>query len=207
VKNQERNSMERLTIEVGPFAVNSSIVHDGRKAYVIDPGAEGERLVSLISSKGLELECILLTHAHFDHIGAVAALKAAFPGAGVFVPPGDLQVYSHPMNQLPPEYPPVKLPEGVLPEFENGAIEVIPSPGHTPGGVCYYLSADKLLFSGDTLFAGSVGRTDLPGGHMPTLMNSLAALKRLPDDTLVIPGHGPATTIGEEKANNPFLQV
>jgi glyoxylase-like metal-dependent hydrolase (beta-lactamase superfamily II) len=198
--------MQRLTIEVGSFAVNSSIVYDSHKAYVIDPGADAQRLISLVSGKGLELECILLTHAHFDHIGAVAALKAAFPDAGVFVPPADVQVYSHAMNQLMPEYPPVKLPEGVLGDFTHESIKVIPTPGHTPGGVCYYLSADKLLFSGDTLFAGSVGRTDLPGGHMPTLMNSLAALKQLPDDTLVIPGHGPSTTIAREVATNPFIE-
>jgi glyoxylase-like metal-dependent hydrolase (beta-lactamase superfamily II) len=97
------------------------------------------------------------------------------------------------------------MPANILPPGELAEVETIFTPGHTPGGVCYHFPEAKVLFSGDTLFAGSVGRTDLPGGDMPTLLNSLEKLKLLPEDTIVIPGHGQATTIGRELAGNPFL--
>ena len=113
------------------------------------------------------------------------------------------------MNQMPPDYPPVgKLANLRHAETLAGdlpGVETIATPGHTPGGVCYYFPSEKLLLSGDTLFAGSVGRTDLPGGDMATLMESLKKLTVLPDDTIVVPGHGPRTTIGDEKRGNPFL--
>lgn len=199
--------MRYMTIEVGSFQVNASIVHDGETACIIDPGGEAGRIADILASKNLKLEKVLLTHAHFDHIGAVAELEAAFPGLGVFVPPGDIAVYTHPMNRYPPDYPPRPLPENLLSAPEVEGMETIPVPGHTPGGVAYYFPAEKVLFSGDTLFAGSVGRTDLPGGDMAALMKSLSSLKALPDDTVVVPGHGRATTIGEEKAINPFLKI
>ena len=117
-----------------------------------------------------------------------------------------MPVLTHPLNCFPPDYPAIEAPKNIadarsLPE----PMRTIETPGHTPGGVCYYLPEEKLLLSGDTLFAGSVGRTDLPGGDMPTLMDSLKKLTVLPDDTLVIPGHGSHTTIGREKTSNPFL--
>jgi glyoxylase-like metal-dependent hydrolase (beta-lactamase superfamily II) len=148
---------------------------------------------------------VLLTHAHFDHIGAVPELQRIYPSLPVYIHPSDVQVISHPMNQMPPEYPPVAVFSNILPECPLKGCEVIETPGHTPGGVSYYFAEEKLLFAGDTLFAGSVGRTDLPGGDMATLMASLRKLTRLSDDTFVIPGHGAVTTIGEEKATNPFL--
>lgn len=197
--------MRRFTIEVGAFEVNASIVHDGSSAYVIDPGGEAERIAGILREKGLELKGMLLTHAHFDHIGGVAGLEAEFPGAWVFVPKGDIAVYTHPMNQLPPDYPPARLPKNLIEKPEIGGMEIIDTPGHTPGGVSYHFPADKTLFSGDTLFAGSVGRTDFPGGDMAVLMKSLEKLKRLDGDTLVIPGHGPTTTIAAEISGNPFL--
>ena len=127
----------------------------------------------------------------------------------VYVGEKDVAVLSHPMNQMPPDDPPVgKLANLRHAEALAGnlsGVETIATPGHTPGGVCYYFPGEKLLLSGDTLFAGSVGRTDLPGGDMATLMESLKKLTALPDDTIVIPGHGPRTTIGDEKRGNPFL--
>jgi len=117
--------------------------------------------------------------------------------------------FAHPMNQFPPDYPAIERPRPLetLEKLEHlEGLTVIPTPGHTPGGVCYYFPADKLLLAGDTLFAGSVGRTDLPGGDMATLMRSLETLKALPPDTTVIPGHGMFTTIKAELAGNPFLQ-
>ena len=110
------------------------------------------------------------------------------------------------MNAMPPDYPPVTMPKNAVETTDAPGCTIIETPGHTPGGVCYYFPADRLLLAGDTLFAGSVGRTDLPGGDMAVLMQSLKKLTALPDDTLVIHGHGPHTTISAEKASNPFLR-
>ena len=198
--------MERLTIQVGTFDVNCTILSSGGKAWIIDPGREGARIAQLLEQRGLEPAGILLTHGHFDHIGAIGELQEKWPALPVYVHPADVPVLTHPLNCFPPDYPAIEAPKNIadarsLPE----PMRTIETPGHTPGGVCYYLPEEKLLLSGDTLFAGSVGRTDLPGGDMPTLMDSLKKLTVLPDDTLVIPGHGSHTTIGREKTSNPFL--
>ena len=201
--------MNRTTIQVGGFAVNCSILSENGKAWIIDPGQEGDRIVKLLRESDLSPQAILLTHAHFDHIGAIPVLQAAYPDLLVYVHDNDLKVINHPLNQLPPEYPPIGQPKNpASPESLDNleSLEVLETPGHTPGGVCYYLKNAKLLFSGDTLFAGSVGRTDLPGGNMAMLTASLQKLTALPDDTVVIPGHGMFTTIGDEKRGNPFLQ-
>ena len=205
--------MERLTLQVGGFEVNCSILSENGKAWIVDPGQEPDRIIDTLAKKGLEPAAVLLSHAHFDHIGAIPGLLAKFPDLPVFVHEKDAPMFGHPLNQLPPEYPTFAKPKNLI-VFRSTLnlqpstfdLEVIETPGHTPGGVCYYLPKDKLLLSGDTLFAGSVGRTDLPGGDMATLMDSLRQLTALPDDTLVIPGHGPHTTIAAEKLGNPFLQ-
>ena len=205
--------MERLTIQVGGFEVNCSILSESGKAWIVDPGQEAGRIIDLLAKKGLEPAAVLLTHAHFDHISGIPGLLAKFPELPVYVHEQDAQMFGHPLNQLPPEYPSFARPKNIIvfrstfnlqPSTLN--FEVIETPGHTPGGVCYYFPKDKLLLSGDTLFAGSVGRTDLPGGDMATLMDSLQKLVALPDDTLVIPGHGMHTTIAAEKRGNMFLQ-
>ena len=202
--------MERLTIQVGPYEVNCSILEIGGKAWIVDPGQEAERIAGLLGKKGLEPAAILLTHAHFDHIGGVPGLQRAFPGIPVYIGEKDVAVLTHPMNQMPPDYPPVEKPANLRHAETLAAdlpgVETIATPGHTPGGVCYYFPGEKLLLSGDTLFAGSVGRTDLPGGDMGTLVDSLKKLTALPDDTIVIPGHGPRTTIGNEKRGNMWLR-
>ena len=204
--------MERLTIQVGSFEVNCSILSENGKAWIVDPGQEADRIVALLEKKGLEPAAILLTHAHFDHIGGVPGLLARYLDLPVYVHEKDAVMFGHPMNQLPPDYPPVGKPKGLtssigsIDSIKSIGVEIIETPGHTPGGVCYHFPAAKLLLSGDTLFAGSVGRTDLPGGDMATLMDSIRKLTSVPDDTLVIPGHGPHTTIAAEKAGNPFLQ-
>lgn len=201
--------MEETILQVGPYGVNCTILGINGKAFVVDPGHEAKRILAALAEKGLPLAGILLTHAHFDHIGGVPDMVAAFPDVPVCLGEMDFSVITHPMNQFPPDYPPIERPRNLKPasfaeELVNG-LKVIETPGHTPGGVCYYFPTENLLLSGDTLFAGSIGRTDLPGGNMPTLMDSLKKLTTLPDDTVAIPGHGPRTTIGEEKRSNPFL--
>ena len=201
--------MERLTVKVGGFEVNCSILCENGKAWIVDPGQDAARIIDLLAGKGLEPAAILLTHAHFDHIGAIPGLLEKFPALPVFVHEKDMPMFGHPLNQLPPEYPSFAKPRNLaaLDKLEDpDGLEILETPGHTPGGVCYYFPKDKLLLSGDTLFAGSVGRTDLPGGDMATLTDSLQKLTALPDDTLVIPGHGAHTTIAAEKRGNPFLQ-
>ena len=204
--------MQRYTIQVGSFEVNCSLLENEGKALIIDPGQEADRIIAALENKGWEPEAILLTHGHFDHINGIPGLLERFPDLPVCVSKEDAEVMSHPMNTLPPEYFPVTVPAKNLKtdlhnfSFLTFHFSFIPTPGHTPGGVCYFFPQEKLLLSGDTLFAGSIGRTDLPGGDMATLMRSLDSLRSLPEDTVVIPGHGMTTTIGRELASNPFLQ-
>ena len=197
--------MKFKTVTVGLYEVNCTLAIDGADAWVVDPGADEEAIVKAAEAEGAKIAGVLLTHAHFDHIGAIPGIKARFPEAPVYVHPSDEVMFGHPFNRLPPEYPSFPKPAGVVDARKFPLAEVIETPGHTPGGVCYYFKEDGVLLSGDTLFAGSVGRTDFPGGSMTTLVESLKKLKALPDLTKVIPGHGPSTTIGEEKGSNPYL--
>ena len=201
-------NMQKTTIKVGAFEVNCTILSWGDKAWIVDPGSEATRIAALLVKAGLTPEAILLTHAHFDHIGAVPGLQQRWQQLPVYVHKADDMVLTHPLNSFPPDYPPIDRPKNIKDALslngENG-VKVIETPGHTPGGVCYYFAEERLLLSGDTLFCGSIGRTDLPGGDFATLKESLKRLTALPDDTTVIPGHGVATSIGYEKDSNPFL--
>lgn len=210
--------MERTTFSVGTFEVNCSIACENGKALVVDPGAEATLVAAKLAKLELKPAAILLTHAHFDHIGAIPDLQRRFPGLPVFISDEDAKIVSHPFNQFPPDYPPVGELKDVrdtrtLKEFLasigwQATVDVIETPGHTPGGVCYLFADGQsgTLFSGDTLFCCSVGRTDFPGGSMPVLKESLEKLKLLPPKTVVVPGHGCETTIERELKSNPFLQ-
>ncbi len=197
-------------IAVGFLEVNCYLVWaDGAEsALVIDPGAEPAKIEAALARLGLKPAAVLLTHGHVDHIGAVGAL-ASKHGIPVWVHPDEMKLYRSPANALPPWIPAVQdLPEPAkeIPAVPGLAFSVLETPGHTRGGVCYYFADSAAVFTGDTLFAGSIGRTDLPGGDAATLQRSIRKLLELPPDTAVFPGHGEPTTIGDEAACNPFIE-
>jgi glyoxylase-like metal-dependent hydrolase (beta-lactamase superfamily II) len=199
---------------VGAFQENCYLVRaDGAdKALLIDPGDEAPKLQSALDELGVTPEAILLTHTHIDHIGAVAAIATA-TGAPVYCPRNELAVLANPGRFFPPDWGTVEpwdaeqpLDGGERLQLAGLDIEVVPTPGHSPGHVTYVIGG--ALFSGDVLFQGSIGRTDLPGADHATLMASIAGLlERFDDDTTVHPGHMGLTTLGRERATNPFLQA
>lgn len=203
---------------VGMLRTNCYLLGDerSRRAAVIDPGGGGGRICSRIRDLGLELAAILNTHAHYDHIVAAWTLKKEL-GGEIYLNPADqpllLQVIFGLAMRFHPEIRPVapdeidRMPiEGDILEFGEIRIEVLETPGHTPGHVSYYLSDHGMVFSGDTIFAGSIGRTDFPGGSHEQLLHSVRTkIFTLPDRTAIYPGHGPKTTVGKEKRTNPFF--
>ena len=208
--------MDVRSFTVGPVQENCHIARrDGaRDAVVIDPGDEAERLLEAIAALDLEVAAILLTHTHFDHVGAVAPVARA-TGAEVWCPEIEAPVLADIMRYVPwdgfgpfESYDADHLVAGGETQRHAGLdIEVLFTPGHSPGHVTYSIPSEQAVFSGDVLFAGSIGRTDLPGGDHATLMRTLASLaESLPDETVVYPGHMQTTTIGRERASNPFLQ-
>ena len=200
-------------LTVGPVQENCFLVWEDGAAVIIDPGEEAPRLLEAIESEGLTLEAILLTHTHFDHVGAVAPLARA-TGAPVYCPEIEVSVLQDVMAFVPwsgfgpfeswdPEH---TVRGGETLELAGLTLDVVFTPGHSPGHVTYAVRGERALFSGDVLFKGSVGRVDLPGGDWPTLARSIATLlERYDDDTAVHPGHMGATTLGAERASNPYL--
>ena len=204
-----------LMATVGPVQENCFIVRpqDGERAVIVDPGEEAPRLLEAIDELGVTLEAILLTHTHFDHVGAVAPIARA-TGAPVYCPGIEVAVMRDIMAFVPwPGFGPFESwdPEhtiqgGETLELAGLTLDVIDTPGHSPGHVTYVVRDESALLSGDVLFEGSIGRTDLPGGDGPTLMQSIAyLLDHFDDDTTVYPGHMGVTTLGAERATNPFL--
>jgi glyoxylase-like metal-dependent hydrolase (beta-lactamase superfamily II) len=196
----------------GPFQENTYLVSDesAKKVALVDPGDEAPRLLKEIEKTGLTLDAIWLTHAHVDHVGAVAGIRRA-TGVPIYLHPADLPLYRNATRQgalygLAIEQPPdpdVELAEGMSLSLGTQRWSVMHTPGHCPGHVVIY--TDDVAFVGDCLFAGSIGRTDLPLSDPKLLMHSLGRITALPQRTRVLPGHGPATTIGEELDSNPFL--
>jgi glyoxylase-like metal-dependent hydrolase (beta-lactamase superfamily II) len=207
--------MEIRSLTVGPVAENSYVFHrDGaEKGLIVDPGDEAPRLLAAIDELGIELEAILLTHCHFDHIGAVAPVAEA-TGAPVYCPEIEVPVLADIMAYVPwPGFGPFEsydadhtIAGGEKLELAGFEIDVVFTPGHSPGHVTFAIPDESALFSGDVLFQGSVGRIDLPGGDGPRLMQSIGELlDSYPDETAVYPGHMGTTTLGAERATNPFL--
>jgi glyoxylase-like metal-dependent hydrolase (beta-lactamase superfamily II) len=209
-------SLRVLSETVSPFAENTFFVFDDetKAAIIVDPGDEADRLFGVVEEHGLNVERILLTHGHIDHVGAVPAMRRR-TGAEVWMHPGDeflldgLKAQAELLGLRPPEEQPVidhALAEGDVFPFAGGEIRVFETPGHSPGSVT--LDFGELLVAGDVLFAGSIGRTDLPGGDHDQLLKTIRErLFVYPDKTIVYPGHGPSTTIGREKRQNPFFAV
>ncbi|MBK8481974.1 MAG: MBL fold metallo-hydrolase [Proteobacteria bacterium] len=204
------------TVPNGPFVENCYLVACAatRTALIIDPGDEPERIAERVRALGFQVQRIVATHAHIDHVGAVAALKRAL-GVPFTIHAAertwlDQLALQATVFRLPaPEIPLVdeELVPGAALTFGEQQVQVLATPGHTPGGCSLHLASAGVVFVGDTLFAGSIGRTDLPGGDLPTLMRSLRqALLTLDDETVVFSGHGPTTTIGAERLHNPFIR-
>jgi glyoxylase-like metal-dependent hydrolase (beta-lactamase superfamily II) len=206
------------TIPVGPLQCNCSIIGDEatRQAVVVDPGDEGERIARALARSGLTAVALVHTHGHFDHIGGTGEL-AGLTGAAIRLHPGDRFLYDSLPAQaalfgftasppLPPGDPIVD--DEVIP-FGGSALRAIHTPGHTPGSTCFLLEGDEpVLFSGDTLFRRSIGRTDLRGGDTEAILASIRGrLFTLPGSTPVVCGHGPGTTIEDERRHNPFAGV
>jgi len=205
------------TFPVGPLRCNCSILGDDElthEAVVVDPGDNLPEILSRLQKHGLTLRQIIVTHAHIDHVGGAALLKKV-TGAPVFLNKNDLELLG--AMEMQAGWLGVPTPEVAPPDASADdrtkiglatlPAEVIHTPGHTPGSICLLFSGQNLLLAGDTLFAGSIGRTDLPGGDGRQILRSLRdRLLVLPDTTRVLPGHGPETTIGEERQSNPFLQ-
>lgn len=204
-----------VSLTVGLFASNCHILwREGRHdALVIDPGDEAPRIAATLRENRLKPALYLLTHGHMDHVSGLADLVERLP-APVAMHPVDAAWAFTEDNAMPPYYDTPRAPPAIARNLANGqtwtdadlTYRVLETPGHSPGSVSFYFPEEGLLFPGDVLFAGAVGRTDLPGGHAATLWNSLQKLLDLPPATVVYPGHGPATTLAAEKAGNPFLQ-
>jgi hydroxyacylglutathione hydrolase len=203
-------------LPVGPLQCNCSVIGDetSREAMVIDPGDDVEDVLALIRKHRLQVKQIVITHAHIDHVGGAMKLRAA-TGAPILLNQNDLALLR--MLDVQAAWVGMASPGKVVIDHNLGeantvkagslTADVIHTPGHTEGSVCLYFPAEKKLVAGDTLFAGSIGRTDLPGGSFDKIIRSLhEKVLALPDETVVVPGHGPLTTIGEERESNPFLQ-
>ena len=202
-------------LPVGPLQCNCSVIGDevSREAMVIDPGDDIEDVLAIIRKHNLTVKQIVITHAHIDHVGGAAKLRTV-TGAPILLNQNDydllkmLDVQAAWIGMASPGKVDIDQSVAQADTLKAGSLtaNVIHTPGHTEGSICLYFPAQQKLIAGDTLFAGSIGRTDLPGGSFDKIIRSIhEKVLALPDDTVVVPGHGPLTTIGEERESNPFL--
>ena len=208
--------LEIIALVLGPVATNAYLVGDtkSKAAVVIDPAWDGERILKEATLRSWQIKQIWLTHAHFDHIGGIAGMvRAMEPQPPIALHPADLPLYSAQGGAAlfgmrigtSPE-PTIHLKPGQILTLGEHSFEVRHTPGHTPGHVVFYCAAEKVMFCGDVIFWGSIGRTDLPGGDFNTLMRSIhTQILSLPNETRLLSGHGGETTIGTERRDNPFL--
>jgi hydroxyacylglutathione hydrolase len=207
--------MIQKIMSVGMLESNCYILGDevSREAVVIDPGGDGPDILAVIEKENLKLKTIINTHGHFDHVGANAALQEA-SGAPIAIHQADADMLSQPSaealfftgGRLQPSRAEILLKEDDLLQFGSLQLKVLHTPGHTLGGICLVLQNEPIVYVGDTLFAGSIGRTDFPGGSFEDLIQSVKTkIFTLGDNYLVMPGHGPATTVGQERQYNPFF--
>ena len=202
-------------LRVGALQCNCSVIGDetSHEAMVIDPGDDVQEVLDLIRKHNLQVKQIVITHAHIDHVGGAMKLRTA-TGAPILLNQNDYAL----LKMLDAQAAWIGMPSPGKVDIDRSVTtgesvsagsltaDILHTPGHTEGSICLYFAADKKLIAGDTLFAGSIGRTDLPGGSMQKILHSLHdTVLALPDETLVVPGHGPLTTIGEERETNPFL--
>jgi hydroxyacylglutathione hydrolase len=213
--------MQIKTLMVGPIQTSCYIAHfpDSASALVIDPGGDANQIIGYLKQNKLEPRYLINTHGHIDHIGANIELKDAYPEIQVCIHSADASMLTNASHNLSSELgldftaPPADrlIKEGDVISLDKHDFMVYHIPGHTPGGICLFYKSDKksepsVLFSGDTLFSGGIGRTDFPGGSHQQLINGIKQkIFTLPGDTVVYPGHGPSTTVGEEKESNPFF--
>lgn len=211
-------TLEIVTVLVTPFQQNCRVLISpgDRVACVVDPGGDGDRILEMVRERGVELSMVWLTHSHLDHCGGVRKIVNA-TGAKLYGHPREqhfranvetlCRVYGIPPGDMEnsPE-PTIALTGGERIVLGECSAEVRFTPGHSPGHLCFYFGSEGILLAGDTLFAGSIGRTDLPEGNHAQLLESIRReIYTLPDTTRVLPGHGPDTTVGEEKENNPYV--
>lgn len=205
------------SIPLGPFATNCIVLAADEHAancWLVDPGADAEDLIAFLDEKKMVPTRVLFTHGHFDHIGAVPGLLTRWPSLPVHIHPADEPMLGNELNAWPPDYVLAPRPatlvadlaDNMVIEGDGLACKVLHVPGHTPGGVCFYFESAALALTGDTLFAGSCGRTDFPGGNMQQMSASLKRLAALDESTAFIPGHGCGGIIGYERKHNPFIQ-
>ena len=203
-------------LPVGPLRCNCSIIGDEttREAMVVDPGDDIAEVLAIIQKHNLQVRQIVITHAHIDHVGGAMKLRQA-TGAPILMNQNDyalvkmLDVQAAWLGMAPPGEVKIDRSLGDGDKIDAGPLvaNVIHTPGHTEGSVCLFFPTQQKLIAGDTLFAGSIGRTDLPGGCFDKIIRSLKEkVLALPDETVVVPGHGPLTTIGDERESNPFLK-